>query len=962
MIQKHCANMNTRAKVTSILGDTAYKEAEGLPNGVLPTKKQVVECMMYLLRPNRAGTVNRSREDAAKILSYVLVEHWEHCNIYTIHERHVANKILVMYKQFSNLKKNRARYTNASGIEKLSSYNSDMNTLFDIYCEDKDARKSKEEAADVTMGKMEFDFLEDMRTQRIGFCSDQVDRCWQRSMKRKEKRELSLQNKQKKMAEDQNVTLTGAAYKASFDACQIPEEDHADDVVHDGDDAVIFDDDAIVHDCDNDVPVKKRRILTNAIPIEQSMSDKLPAEYRHIRRSVKNVRQEFYITIDKLMSVYHCSYSQALAGVIETGNILFDRHWKFNDDSSCIDLDTVPTNKQLRTASKAILSLSLAEIVEEMMGSDDAVLTYQEDGSKKKGCGSFSVQGCTINGKYRAFPTLPIASESRENLATLKRTILDVLSCVSGGKYTSKQIFEKIQFKITDGPSHNYGVDDLVALDLGTDHIPEHLLCHTHPVLMFNRKLVETFAAVEEKIGSDKIFSKLLVQTTNTHDSVTEQFIHCVVNLFSPELNHKSWNRSDDFSTHIAPSKNFAVGFRTERFNRFVYLCAILIYHDAHIWSFLTKYEDVTNNLACIVRAFEDVEFLKIHCAVAALFGIHLIEPYLSLTTSTNTTYSKLIPAMQQLYTDLITVNPDRLLDVSKPALAFISVQRFELTKQRWEKCVLDAIVEFTAIHKERMIKLISVILPKLAEGFHLQRANVFGFGDFDENSEMLVTTKDMSKLDQVPIHNLSAERHVGSVNYGLGVHGATQLGIVSSSIVKSKSYDLIELKPVEEFDKYRYLTKKDGKLLTILSEWNEKQEQLKKEGLCRKEIANIGVDKRKNSDLEKLKEYGGPFTNPEDVLIFANSDTPEETKEKRLYLEVRYARDTSLSLPKSSPMFRLKQNYRNLPLSTYVQNLTTYLSKVSCTVNVTWSDFDNAVDILHEDCLIVPSQTDRQT
>ena len=105
MIQKHCANMNTRAKVTSILGDTAYKEAEGLPNGVLPTKKQVVECMMYLLRPNRAGTVNRSREDAAKILSYVLVEHWEHCNIYTIHERHVANKILVMYKQFSNLKK-----------------------------------------------------------------------------------------------------------------------------------------------------------------------------------------------------------------------------------------------------------------------------------------------------------------------------------------------------------------------------------------------------------------------------------------------------------------------------------------------------------------------------------------------------------------------------------------------------------------------------------------------------------------------------------------------------------------------------------------------------------------------------------------------------------------------------------------------------------------------------------------
>ena len=122
---------------------------------------------------------------------------------------------------------------------------------------------------------------------------------------------------------------------------------------------------------------------------------------------------------------------------------------------------------------------------------------------------------------------------------------------------------------------------------------------------MFNRKMVETFAAIENKIGSDKIFSKLLVSTTNTHDSITEQFIHCVVNLFSPELNHKSWNRSNDFSMYIKPEKNLAVGFRTERFNRFVYLSAIVVFHDSHFWSFLRKYEDVTNNLACIVSAFE---------------------------------------------------------------------------------------------------------------------------------------------------------------------------------------------------------------------------------------------------------------------------------------------------------------------------------------------------------------------
>ena len=85
------------------------------------------------------------------------------------------------------------------------------------------------------------------------------------------------------------------------------------------------------------------------------------------------------------------------------------------------------------------------------------------------------MQGCTIDGKFRAFPALPIPIESRENLAALKRNIIDVVSCVSG-KYSAKEIFEKINFKVTGGVSHNYNVNDLVALDLGTEHIPDHLL------------------------------------------------------------------------------------------------------------------------------------------------------------------------------------------------------------------------------------------------------------------------------------------------------------------------------------------------------------------------------------------------------------------------------------------------------------------------------------------------------
>ena len=45
---------------------------------------------------------------------------------------------------------------------------------------------------------------------------------------------------------------------------------------------------------------------------------------------------------------------------------------------------------------------------------------------------------------------------------------------------------------------------------------------------------------------------------------------------------------------------------------------------------------------------------LKVMLCIDALLGVHLLEPFLILTTSTAMTYSKLIPAFQQLYHDLL--------------------------------------------------------------------------------------------------------------------------------------------------------------------------------------------------------------------------------------------------------------------------------------------------------------------
>ena len=66
------------------------------------------------------------------------------------------------------------------------------------------------------------------------------------------------------------------------------------------------------------------------------------------------------------------------------------------------------------------------------------------------------VQGVITNGKFRAFPTLHIATDSKENLAQLKLAILNILAICGG--VDPKDLFEKINFRMVDSTAHNFGL------------------------------------------------------------------------------------------------------------------------------------------------------------------------------------------------------------------------------------------------------------------------------------------------------------------------------------------------------------------------------------------------------------------------------------------------------------------------------------------------------------------------
>ena len=92
---------------------------------------------------------------------------------------------------------------------------------------------------------------------------------------------------------------------------------------------------------------------------------------------------------------------------------------------------------------------------------------------------------------------------------------------------------------------------------------------------------------------------------------------------------------------------------------------------------------------------FLDLEFLKGMLCIGALLGVHLVEPFLILTTSTAMTYSKLIPAFQQLYHDLLEIEPCKLLNLNKAAFTFVSDSQFTHSRYALEICrSIEAICE----------------------------------------------------------------------------------------------------------------------------------------------------------------------------------------------------------------------------------------------------------------------------
>ncbi|XP_051638447.1 uncharacterized protein LOC127468841 [Manacus candei] len=273
-------SLDTEVRVRKTLGTVEYVESSGFAQGVLPTRKDVVQNMLYLLQPKRAGQAQRSKEDAAQLLAEHLQEHWLVCNLHTIATQNIKKLILKMYEEFTRLYQTRKQRQNQKFSDRADKFNESSEKLFDVFCTDTQMRDKLEEYSGIKMTSIEWKFLEDQRSERKMYYEDFTEKQELKMMERRQKiqclehfRKLAREEKEGRKAKARDRGEEQSDEGTSVDESYPAEEENGG--------APAF-----------SLRGRRKRRCTAGTTA--------PLEGEHIRMSIRRVRPGFYETVEKV--------------------------------------------------------------------------------------------------------------------------------------------------------------------------------------------------------------------------------------------------------------------------------------------------------------------------------------------------------------------------------------------------------------------------------------------------------------------------------------------------------------------------------------------------------------------------------------------------------------------------------------------------------------------------------------
>lgn len=302
--------------------------------------------------------------------------------------------------------------------------------------------------------------------------------------------------------------------------------------------------------------------------------------------------------------------------------------------------------------------------------------------------------------------------------------MFQILAAVSDK--SEKEIYKQVDAHMTDSTEHNKGFTEIMKDMYNLDTAAGQLFCGTHTTLGFSSAMNKQLALVERDMTLEVIFQNFMVDLDfdSKHGSVAGQALDCILWLVAPEFQHKPWNYNKQFAMYLDTNgiENVLFAYKDQQFGCLSRAAAILVYLLPSIEDFLESHPSVTNRLACIVRGFLDVEYLKPAFCVFAALGLHLVEPFYSITISTGTTHSKLKVFYQTLHDQLNTEITADFFKFDDPWFDCINLELFKDVHQSYNENVVSAVKRMSAQYLDDCLKLVNIILPELKTVLARQR------------------------------------------------------------------------------------------------------------------------------------------------------------------------------------------------------------------------------------------------
>ena len=399
------------------------------------------------------------------------------------------------------------------------------------------------------------------------------------------------------------------------------------------------------------------------------------------------------------------------------------------------------------------------------------------------------------------------------------------------------------------------------------------------------------------------------------HCSVRGQACDVSLRLVAPEFLHKPWNYHESFLKYLRDRSAELVLFdyKDQRFGCLSRACAVIVYIKTYLVDWLDENPDITNRLACLVRDFLEIEYLDVAFSVFAAYGIHLVEPFFATTINTDATHSSLKDFYQGLYGKMSKpVNETFFKFSTNPWFSAIAVRTHYAVKESYTLDVVSTVEDMANEHMQQCIQLANLIMPEARKVLGRQRRD---YNLSEEFQPEYPIEKQAPKSDDTPVHNLGMERVYGKTDYR--AKKLKQLDAVSRSMILYATGQLRK----DYQDSFRKFRKEAEEIRDLKIKWSQKMKDRFAAKLTEKQAVAVNKEEKRLLMLEKLKKCGGPFTTSDQVDAYLTLSRQREesalnAKEKakitkevagHMKLELKYARDSSTTLPKSDPIFRIQ-------------------------------------------------------